>query len=64
MGRVPTALALVTISVPQEEAFEVMAGAAPIIHRIGPGPAEIADRFVSRLGDVDRGEFTGAQELS
>ena len=39
-----------------------MARAAPVIHRIGPCPAQVAHRFIVRLGNVDRGQFPGPQE--
>jgi hypothetical protein len=62
MGRAPTALALGAVTVPQEEAFEAMTRPAPIIDRVGPGAAEIADRFVGWLRDIDRAQLPGAQE--
>src|SRR6266478_6818559 len=39
-----------------------MPRAAPIIHRISPCPAQIPDRFVTRIGNVNRGEFTSPQQ--
>ena len=44
--------AFVRIPVPQEETFETVARPAPIIHRIAPRPAQIADRFIGRFGNV------------
>src|SRR6266481_2581407 len=38
-----------------------MPRAAPIIHRIAPRPAQIPDRFVACIGNVNRGQFTGPQ---
>jgi len=41
----------------QEQGFELLPRAAPILDRIGPCAAEVADRFIRRLGNVDRGQF-------
>src|SRR6266403_5082619 len=39
-----------------------MPRAAPIIHRIAPRPAQIPDRFVACIRNVNRGQFTGPQQ--
>ena len=59
VGLAPGALALIAIPVAQEEPFEPMPGAAPIVYRIGARTAQIADRFVRRFGNVNLLQFTG-----
>ena len=39
-----------------------MSRPAPIIHRITPCPAQIADRFVGRLRNIDLRQFTSPQQ--
>src|SRR5215475_11899530 len=58
----PGAFSLVTIPVPQQKRFEPVTTPAPIIHRIAAGPAQIADRFIGGLWNIDFSQFTSAQE--
>jgi hypothetical protein len=44
----------------QKERFEPMPRPAPVVDRVGARPAQIADRFIGRLGNIDRRQLSGA----
>ena len=54
----PTALARVTITQTQKQRFKLLTAATLIAHRVSPGPAQIADRFVARVRHVHRSQIT------
>ena len=62
VGLAPVGFALVTVAVAEQEGFEPETGPPLVIDGIGAGAAEIADRFVSRLGNVDGDEFSGTEQ--
>src|ERR671923_1298831 len=64
MRFVPTALARVVITQPQEQRFELLATAPLVAYCIGPRPAQVADRFIARLGHVHRSEFARPMRTS
>ena len=62
MGLAPIGFALIAVSVTQKKTFETMPATTQILDRIGAGTTEVANGFVGRFGDVDGGQFPGAQE--
>jgi hypothetical protein len=60
MGRRPCAFTLVSVTVPQKKRFQPMPRPTPVIDCVGAGAAQIADGFIGRLGNVDRGQFARA----
>jgi len=62
VGLAPIGFALITETVAQEKTFEPMTATAMIIDRIGASATKVTNGFVRRFGDVDGGQFTGAQQ--
>jgi len=60
----PTALAAVLVVVTQQERFQPIAAGSLIAHGVGARPTQIADRFVARIGHVDRRQFSRPVETS
>jgi hypothetical protein len=60
MGRVPGGQARVAASVAEQEGFEAELGGFEITEGIFARPAEIPKSLVFLLGNIDRGEITGA----
>src|SRR6516164_6036657 len=60
----PGTFSLVTIPVSQQKRFESMPTPAPIVHRVAARPAQIAQRFIGGLRNVDFSQFASAQEPS
>src|SRR5262245_39390699 len=58
----PSAFSLITIPVPQQKRLEPMTTPAPIVHRIAAGAAQIADRFIGGLGNVNGSQFPRPQQ--
>ena len=46
-------------AVAQQELAQPMAGAGPVLDHVGPGPAQVPDRFFLNSGDADRYQFSG-----
>jgi hypothetical protein len=46
--------------VPQQEGLQPSAGAAAVVDQVGPGAAQIPDRFLARGGDADGDQLAGA----
>jgi hypothetical protein len=53
----PTALGRVMITQAQEQGFKLLATATLVAHGIGPGPAQIANRFVACVRQVNSSQF-------
>ena len=62
VGVAPVGLALVPVTVAQQKRFELLFDPAQIVDGVGTGPGEVADRFVERVGHVDRLEFASPME--
>ena len=41
-----------------EQRFELLTAPALVAHRVGPGSAQITDRFVARVGHMHRSQFS------
>jgi hypothetical protein len=62
MLRGPGGFAGVTTALTQEESLDALAAATEIFHGTEAGADQITDGFIGLLGNVDEGQFTGAQE--
>ena len=62
MSGSPGAFAQVAIAVAQEKGLKTLAIAGTIADGILAGATQIADCFIGDLGNVDAGQFVGAQE--
>src|SRR5262245_45695107 len=62
MGLSPGTAPMITITVPQQEGFEPVTTAPPIVHRIAARTAQIPNRFVGRFENVDRCQFSSPQK--
>ena len=62
MGFAPGGSSGIAVAEAAQESLEAVFGAAEVVDGIDPGAAEVADGFVGLVGDVDGGEFAGAQE--
>ncbi|AMM84041.1 hypothetical protein AZF01_06435 [Martelella sp. AD-3] len=47
---------------PQKETGKLLSGPTPILHRRRAGPHQVADRFMSFIGNPDCGELIGAMQ--
>ena len=48
--------------VTQQELAEPMTGPGPVDHHVGPGPAQVPDRFLGRRGHPHRRELAGPEQ--
>ncbi len=61
VGLRPVGLAGVVVSEATEEGEEASFGASEIVNRVGASPAEVANGFISGIGNVDGDEVIGAE---
>jgi len=58
--RVPTRLAAILVTQPQEQRLELLPAAPQVVDGVGPRPAQITQRLVRGLGHVDRRQLARA----